>query len=496
MPKVVNINGLQDLSVIGGIKAESLPNIKGITDSNRQTHNDSFGGPFYADSSTHSWYGDNIHTDIKNLGFDASRVSSTYQDNAPVQQEAIQYPYFIQVATGSEESVDVSTEIQLNNPFFFGMHIWSDTAISNASWLINNDSYHSGATYVDFYNWILENTNAGKENFSSGTAYAFMDTAGTGYHFWLSTSIPHVGQVVYDRAAGHVFKKLGTVATATNDGFTFTSKSGINYTTTRDNTYDDNNFINDYDYVINTTDTTFRLPIRTSDDFVVESYDSNGNWYKLYKSGWCEQGGEIPTDNTTKVYFHKKFKTLPSNVFIAYNNTASDSAAAVSYLSAVTRTSEYFTISGSSLPRYWEAKGQGADTLTSKTYFYVGETIQDANVINAAGVLTDVATLKGYDYVVESYVDGTNWYRIYKSGWIEQGGELASVNQDTTTSVSLLKPYSNADYNVLITATGGQRSSKQYTNGQAVTARTTTGFVMETADYTFGRMWRACGQGV
>ena len=35
------------------------------------------------------------------------------------------------------------------------------------------------------------------------------------------------------------------------------------------------------------------------------------------------------------------------------------------------------------------------------------------------------------DYVVESYQNGTNWYRVYKSGWIEQGGRAeanATIN--------------------------------------------------------------------
>ena len=29
-------------------------------------------------------------------------------------------------------------------------------------------------------------------------------------------------------------------------------------------------------------------------DFVIESWkDGNGNWYRKYRSGWCEQGGYI-----------------------------------------------------------------------------------------------------------------------------------------------------------------------------------------------------------
>lgn len=51
------------------------------------------------------------------------------------------------------------------------------------------------------------------------------------------------------------------------------------------------------------------------------------------------------------------------------------------------------------------------------------------------------------DYVVESYKNGSNWYRIYKSGWIEQGG-IITVNGDSTTTISLLKAYKDTLYSV------------------------------------------------
>lgn len=51
------------------------------------------------------------------------------------------------------------------------------------------------------------------------------------------------------------------------------------------------------------------------------------------------------------------------------------------------------------------------------------------------------------DYVVESYKNGSNWYRIYKSGWIEQGG-IITVNGASTTTISLLKAYKDTLYSV------------------------------------------------
>lgn len=84
-------------------------------------------------------------------------------------------------------------------------------------------------------------------------------------------------------------------------------------------------------------------------------------------------------------------------------------------------------------------------------YFYVGETVQDANVIVASQVLTEIANLKGYDYVVESYgpdEDG-DWYRIYKSGWIEQGGNLRD-SSGVASTVNLLKEMSSNIYTLFL----------------------------------------------
>lgn len=53
--------------------------------------------------------------------------------------------------------------------------------------------------------------------------------------------------------------------------------------------------------------------------------------------------------------------------------------------------------------------------------------------------------------IVETYVNGTDWYRIWSDGWIEQGGRV-SISQDTQTTVSLLKSFSDINYTILITS--------------------------------------------
>ncbi|MCM1497271.1 MAG: collagen-like protein [Clostridium sp.] len=156
LPKVVNINGLQDLALLGGIKAESLPNINDSVHSYVGIFDDDTEGALYAD--TKGTAVPNYQSGSKNydLHIDASRSSSTYKDNAPVQQEAVQYLYFIQVATGTEESIDVTREIELNNPFSLFDIKWSDHELNNISWVRSDDfEWKEGSVYLAAYNEIL-----------------------------------------------------------------------------------------------------------------------------------------------------------------------------------------------------------------------------------------------------------------------------------------------------------------------------------------------------
>ena len=96
LPRVVNVQGLFDLQNLGMTVAESLPNITATANLG-----DDYAGGALLKSPTGAFY--NLpdrnqkyiapNTSSNNqwgIGFDASRSSSTYQDNAPVQQEAIQ----------------------------------------------------------------------------------------------------------------------------------------------------------------------------------------------------------------------------------------------------------------------------------------------------------------------------------------------------------------------------------------------------------------------
>lgn len=80
-------------------------------------------------------------------------------------------------------------------------------------------------------------------------------------------------------------------------------------------------------------------------------------------------------------------------------------------------------------------------------YYYVGETVQNANLIDAGRMQEQITNINAPSrgYLVQSYVNGTSGYRVYSDGWCEQWGRI-SVGLDASVSVTFLKPFMNASY--------------------------------------------------
>ena len=102
-----------------------------------------------------------------------------------------------------------------------------------------------------------------------------------------------------------------------------------------------------------------------------------------------------------------------------------------------------------------------------------------------------------YDYVVESYSDDQgNWYRKYKSGWLEQGG--VAYSSSGAAAVTLLKPYADTGFAVMTT---NEKTSDINAYGWTyIVSKTTTGFTIRSRSgsgsaVTCNAMWEAKGQG-
>lgn len=95
------------------------------------------------------------------------------------------------------------------------------------------------------------------------------------------------------------------------------------------------------------------------------------------------------------------------------------------------------------------------------------------------------------DYVVEFQVNADgSWYRKYKSGWLEQGGLVASTSGATGTVQTLLKPFANANYTLTATARG------TFDRIFLITSKTATTFSCAYSSSGIGAYdWCAEGQG-
>ena len=94
---------------------------------------------------------------------------------------------------------------------------------------------------------------------------------------------------------------------------------------------------------------------------------------------------------------------------------------------------------------------------------------------------TEIATtafVKGLikDYVTESLKDDNgNWYRKYKSGWLEQGGIFSHTSANPAT-ISLLKAFANTNYTIVTTSIRDGSGGSSARNNVGATGKTTTSF--------------------
>lgn len=132
-------------------------------------------------------------------------------------------------------------------------------------------------------------------------------------------------------------------------------------------------------------------------------------------------------------------------------------------------------------------------------YFYVGNYTQSA-VEQTAGLNAELFNGKAdvdlsnctKPHIVETYVNGTSWCRVYSDGWCEQGGRISGSSQN----IYFLKPYRDTSYSVV--AQEGYKNGINW-NGNPITIAqtllTTNYFTVSTyGDYTnITAMWQACG---
>ena len=307
LPKIIMpIQGLTDLSKLAEIVEAGLPNIEGTPNISIASAADkssiSPSGAFKKTTLSSANIGTGAGLDKFNLQFDASDSNPIYGNSNTVQPESIQYPYFIQVATGAETEDNIINEIELNNPFSLLDYKYSEYELNNISWLRSQGQFNSKEIYPAVYDLLLKIYN--------GT----------------------------ETKAG-VSVKLSTE--------TFT----------------------DYDFVLNTAEETFRLPIKVK---LASGKAVVGNGMTLgITDGATSTGVNFVTGTNSPS------RLIPSSALYGQtvgSITSTDSPAGISTYVGVGITTD--------------PTKSGIETSDSDLYlyFYVGETVQNANLINAGRI--------------------------------------------------------------------------------------------------------------
>jgi hypothetical protein len=352
LPRIITpIQGVYDIISLGSIQEAGLPNITGKLNDISSTSRSVTEGT--SSEGSINWEDNMVATTTGGAGtrygagvtIDASLSSEIYGNSNTVQQEAIMYPYYIQVANGGvTTSTDITREVELNNPFSLFDIKTAVVPINNASWLKGGDGvWHSGELYVSAYEELL-------------------------------------------RLADPLY-----------------TDSLVCYSTEQ---------YNDYNIVVDVQNKTFRLPIKMRNRMLIgkmeaDSGDIGKRWYNLYSDGYLEQGGRytgtMATSYSATILLVKPYRDVHYNISISSaglnNDKLGEHGENIENVTTTSFTYFYYTSASADGTNgfYWSTKGYVSELTLNDfklftPYYYVGETTQNANLINLSALETTLTT--------------------------------------------------------------------------------------------------------
>ena len=145
LPKVTGIiEGTTDLSALGDLVEESLPNITGTIGSLQEARTIHATGVFSQVSTGDSGWSGSTNGSY-DVTFNAHNSSSTYQDNAPVQPQTIKAFYYIVIATSTKTDTEVDIDeiaTDLNGKADVDLTNVNNSGASRvAGWTMPSDTY-------------------------------------------------------------------------------------------------------------------------------------------------------------------------------------------------------------------------------------------------------------------------------------------------------------------------------------------------------------------
>lgn len=242
--------------------------------------------------------------------------------------------------------------------------------------------------------------------------------------------------------------------------------------------------ITDYDFEVNPTKETFILPLKNGQEGIFAS-GAKGNGKALGFTTGSKDFGLMETANqaVNNVFANRGAFNVPVGKFTP---TAWDGEIDQA-LGVTTDPTKSGIVVDTAVPSGWNL------------YYYVGETVEGANLIKAGEVWEEISnkadvsyvTGRTQHYVIERFLsdDGLSWYTLWSDNWLEQGGVLTGGG-DYNRTVTFLKEFANANYTILKNS-GGGGSGGVAERWMGFWGLTTTSAV--TGYINHSERWYACG---
>lgn len=264
-------------------------------------------------------------------------------------------------------------------------------------------------------------------------------------------------------------------------------------------------------YIIDIPNKRFKLPRSTHGD-IVENYQNGSSWYRLYADGWCEQGGQTAEGTSITVTL---LQTMANNLYTVQLTCINKAQGDQNWVARDKTTTSFLYSNSESFAVNWEVKGKvmsnvSAEAPSQYLYFYVGDYSQSA-IEQTAGITSEELASKVdtnlentvyskldvvIDYQIPTAENNYTWYRLYKSGWVEQGACPTGISGNFTANTTKYFPIKMADTNYTLSGVGvlisnyGQQLGTKYvdrftTRSDANTTGTNSWVVFGMADPSY-----------
>lgn len=401
LPAVINIQGVFDLQNAGLLVEAGLPNITRGTINGWVVGSDRPIGAINAyvvDTGVAGTSQTNTHQ--AGFSIDASRSNPIYGNNTTVQEEAIQYPWVIRLATGQETEVNIRNDIESIVPYTLFDSKYSEAKQYNASWVLGGSTL-SKSVYPTAYEAALVEYNS---EVADGT----------------TVELPSGGSYTKRGVSGGVTVKLSTDETVT-----------------------------EYDWKLDTVAEILTVPtLNGSEDLLSDRYDdlelkASGSTYTAPANGWF---WIQKLSSSTGQYLTPVIKD--SNGNIKYTLTSQPTAAGydAEILAPVSKgdvISIGYSVGGATKSfRFIYAKSNGS------LYFFVASVAQNAPLANLGRIEeTKVDKNSSWGFPSNRYIDlelgaSGSTYTAPANGYVFIG--KASTATDQNVNIYSINPVTQA----------------------------------------------------